>query len=49
MTSESPQESKPEGIDLDGDGKSSSWEVNLCRVCITAALVLTFGEKAILL
>lgn len=35
------------GADLDGDGKVSPWEANLCRICLMAALVLAFGEKAL--
>ncbi len=35
------------GADLDGDGKVSPWEANLCRICLMAALVLAFGEKAV--
>jgi hypothetical protein len=34
-------------IDLDGDGKTSVWETNLCRLCITAAILLAFGDKAV--
>jgi len=33
--------------DLDGDGKISPWEKNLCRYCLAMALVLAFGEKAL--
>ena len=34
-------------LDLDGDGKVSPWESNLCRVCLLAAIVLAFGDNAI--
>ena len=34
-------------LDLDGDGKTSPWEANLCRVCLAAALLLAFGDKAV--
>ena len=42
MTSE---EDKP--FDLDGDGKTSPWEANLCRLCLAAAICLAFGDKAV--
>lgn len=33
--------------DIDGDGKVSPWEANLCRMCLVAALVLAFGQDAL--
>ena len=35
------------GFDLDGDGKVSPWESNLCRICLMAALAIAFGDKVI--
>lgn len=35
------------GLDLDGDGKVSPWESNLCRICLMAALAIAFGDKVI--
>jgi hypothetical protein len=32
--------------DLDGDGKVSPWEGQLCKLCLMAALALAFGEQA---
>ena len=37
------------GFDIDGDGKTSPWEANLCRLCLTACLVLAFGNEAMAL
>ena len=34
-------------LDIDGDGKVSPWESNLCRLCLIGALVIAFGDKAI--
>jgi len=34
-------------LDLDGDGKVSPWESNLCRICLMTALVIAFGDKVI--
>ena len=34
-------------LDLDGDGKISPWESNLCRLCLIGALAIAFGDKAI--
>ncbi len=36
-----------QALDLDGDGKISPWESNLCRVCLLAAIVLAFGDNAV--
>ena len=36
-----------DGVDIDGDGKVSPWETSLCKICLMAALVLAFGEKAV--
>ncbi len=33
--------------DLDGDGKVSSSEANLCRMCLAAAIVIAFGDQAL--
>jgi len=32
--------------DIDGDGKVSTWETHLCKLCLMGALVLAFGDKA---
>ncbi len=34
-------------LDLDGDGKVSPWESNLCRICLMTALIIAFGDKVI--
>ena len=34
-------------LDLDGDGKVSPWESNLCRICLISALAIAFGDKLI--
>ena len=34
-------------MDLDGDGKVSPWESNLCRICLMTALIIAFGDKVI--
>ena len=34
-------------LDVDGDGKVSSSEVNICRMCLAAAIVIAFGDQAI--
>lgn len=34
-------------FDLDGDGKVSPWEANMCRICLISALVLAFGKEAL--
>jgi len=36
-----------EAMDLDGDGKISTWESNLCRLCLLGALAIAFGDKVI--
>ncbi len=36
-----------EPLDLDGDGKTSPWEANLCRICLIAAIALAFGDNAV--
>ncbi len=33
--------------DLDGDGKVTSSELNLCRMCLAAAIVIAFGDQAL--
>ena len=34
-------------LDIDGDGRSSPWEQNLCRICLMAAITLAFGKDAL--
>ncbi len=34
-------------VDIDGDGRISGWESNLCRLCLIGALAIAFGDKAI--
>lgn len=34
-------------LDIDGDGRISPWESNLCRMCLIGALVIAFGDKVI--
>ena len=36
-----------ESMDIDGDGKISKSEINLCKLCIAAAIVIAFGDQAI--
>lgn len=31
--------------DIDGDGKVSPWEANLCRLCLMGMLGLAFGKE----
>lgn len=33
--------------DIDGDGKVTLSELNLCRMCLAAAIVIAFGDQAI--
>ena len=33
--------------DLNGDGKVTSSELNLCRMCLAAAIVIAFGDQAL--
>ncbi len=33
--------------DIDGDGKVTSSEVNICRMCLAAAIVIAFGDQAL--
>lgn len=33
--------------DLDGDGKITPSELNLCRMCLAAAIVIAFGDQAL--
>jgi len=33
--------------DIDGDGKVTSSEINICRMCLAAAIVIAFGDQAI--
>lgn len=35
------------GLDIDGDGVTSPWETNLCRLCLTAMLALALGKEMI--
>ncbi len=34
-------------LDVDGDGKVTSSEVNICRMCLAAAIIIAFGDQAI--
>jgi len=36
-------------FDIDGDGTTAPWEMNLCRLCLMAMLVLAFGKEAVTL
>lgn len=36
------------GFDIDGDGATSPWEAHLCKICLTAALVLAFGKEVMM-
>ena len=38
---------KSDPLDLDGDGKVSPWESNLCRICLISAIILAFGDNAV--
>lgn len=31
--------------DIDGDGKTSQWEIDICKVCLIAMLGLAFGSE----
>ncbi len=42
-----PEESPKNNMDLDGDGKISPWESNLCRICLISAIILAFGDNAV--
>ena len=33
--------------DIDGDGKVTPSEINICRMCLAAAIVIAFGDQAI--
>lgn len=33
--------------DLDGDGKVTPSEINICRMCLAAAIVIAFGDQAL--
>jgi hypothetical protein len=33
--------------DIDGDGKVTPSEVNICRMCLAAAIVIAFGDQAL--
>ena len=44
---EDAEERNNQGFDLDGDGKVSPWESNLCRICLIAAITLAFGDNAV--
>ncbi len=35
-------------FDIDGDGKTSPWEANICKMCLLAAIVIAFGDKALM-
>lgn len=34
-------------MDVDGDGEVTEKDAWLCRLCLVAAVVLAFGEKAV--
>ena len=40
-------ESNIQALDLDGDGKVSPWESNLCRICLLSAIILAFGDNVL--
>ncbi len=42
-----PEEKNNQALDLDGDGKVSVWESNICRICLISAIILAFGDNAI--
>jgi len=33
--------------DIDGDGKVTPSEINICRMCLAAAILIAFGDQAI--
>lgn len=33
--------------DLDGDGKSTAWEDNICKICLLGMLALALGKEAL--
>ncbi len=35
------------GADIDGDGKVTPSELNICRMCLAAAIIIAFGDQAI--
>jgi len=37
--------SELKGIDIDGDGVTSPWEVHLCKLCLLGAIAIAFGDK----
>lgn len=39
--------SEEDAVDLDGDGKVSAWEQNICRICLMAAITLAFGKDVL--
>lgn len=45
MNMESTDDKKT--FDIDGDGETSPWEQNLCRICLMAAITLAFGKDAL--
>jgi hypothetical protein len=32
-------------FDIDGDGKTSAWELKLCQVCILTAIAIMGGQE----
>ncbi len=34
-------------LDVDGDGKVSASEINICRMCLAAAIIIAFGDQAL--
>ena len=45
---ENTEEDTSVGIDIDGDGKTSPWEANLCRLCLLIALA-SLGHEQLLM
>ncbi len=43
------EENTATDYDIDGDGRVSSREVRLCQICLLSAVILAFGDKAIML
>lgn len=33
--------------DLDGDGQTSPWEAQICKICLLAMLALALGKEAL--
>ncbi len=43
------EENTANDFDIDGDGRVSIREVRLCQICLLSAVILAFGDKAIML